>query len=94
MLTGDALLSFGQYARAKAMYEAALAKGGIIDREGVDQTDRALTNLGIAQTHLKDWAGAKATFAKISGAKRKAIAEYWLIYIDQQTAAPAPAPAA
>lgn len=93
MLTGDALLSFGQYARAKAMYEAALAKGGIIDREGVDQTDRALTNLGIAQTHLKDWAGAKATFAKISGAKRKAIAEYWLIYIDQQTAAPAPAPA-
>ena len=87
MLTGDALLSFGQYARAKAMYEAALAKGGIVDRDGIDQTDRALTNLGIAQTHLKDWAGAKAAFAKISGAKRKGIAEYWLIYIDQQSAA-------
>lgn len=89
MLTGDALLSFGQFERAKAMYEAALAKGGIVDRDGVDQTDRALNNLAIAQINLKDWAGAKANFAKISGAKRKGIAEYWLIYIDQQMAAPA-----
>lgn len=89
LLTGDALLSFAQYGRAKAMYEAALAKGGIIDRDGVDQTDRALTNLAIANVHLKDWAGARAALAKITGAKRKGIAEYWTIYIDQQAAQPA-----
>lgn len=89
MLTGDALLSFGQYDRAKAMYEAALAKGGIVDRDGADQTDRALTNLAIVQVYLKDWAGAKANLAKISGAKRKGIADYWQIYIDQQMAVPA-----
>lgn len=89
MLTGDALLSFAQYDRAKAMYEAALAKGGIVDRDGVDQTDRALTNLAIANVYLKDWAGAKAALAKVTSAKRKGIAEYWSIYIDQQSAAPA-----
>jgi hypothetical protein len=89
MLTGDALLSFAQYDRAKAMYEAALSKGGIVDRDGIDQTDRALTNLAIANVYLKDWAGAKAALAKVSGTKRKGIAEYWTIYIDQQTAAPA-----
>lgn len=89
LLTGDALLSFAQYGRAKTMYEAALAKGGIIDRDGVDQTDRALTNLAIANVHLKDWAGAKAALAKITGTKRKGIAEYWAIYIDQQAAKPA-----
>ena len=89
MLTGDALLSFAQYGRAKAMYEAALSKGGIVDRDGIDQTDRALTNLAIANVYLKDFAGAKAALAKVTSAKRKGIAEYWTIYIDQQTAVPA-----
>ncbi|MCC6480325.1 MAG: hypothetical protein IT552_14100 [Sphingomonadaceae bacterium] len=89
MLTGDALLSFGQNERAKKMYEAALAKGGIVDRDGVDQTDRALTNLAIAKVNLGDLAGARADFAKITGAKRKGIADYWNIYIDQQLAKPA-----
>lgn len=97
LLSGDNLLSFGQFARAKALYETALSKGGIVDRDGVDQTDRALTNLAIAKINLGDYAGAKADLAKISGAKRKGIAEYWTIYIDQQmakAATPAPAPAA
>jgi hypothetical protein len=89
LLSGDALLSFAQYDRAKRLYEAAIAKGGIVDRDGVDQTDRALTNLAIAKVHLRDFAGAKAAFAKITGAKRKGIAEYWNIYIDQQIAKPA-----
>ncbi len=86
LLTGDALLSFAQYGRAKAMYEAALSKGGIIDRDGIDQTDRTLTNLAIANVHLGDWAGAKAALAKVTSPKRKGIAEYWSIYIDQQMA--------
>ncbi len=95
LLTGDALLSFGQYARAKAMYETALTKGNIVDREGANQTDRALTNLAIAKVNLGDYAGAKADLAKITGTKRKGVAEYWTIYIDQQMAKPAaPAPAA
>ncbi|MGL5838851.1 MAG: hypothetical protein ACRCY3_10165 [Sphingorhabdus sp.] len=91
LLTGDALFSFGQYARAKTMYETALAKGNIIDRDGVNQTDRALTNLAIAKINLGDYAGAKTDLAKITGPKRKGIAEYWMIYIDQQMMAPAPA---
>jgi tetratricopeptide (TPR) repeat protein len=93
LLVGDNLLSFGQFARAKGLYEAALAKGNIIDRDGVNQTDRALTNLAIAKVNLGDYAGAKADLAQISGEKRKGIAEYWTIYIDQQMAKAA-APAA
>lgn len=89
MLTGDALLSFNQFDRAKAMYEAAVAKGAIVDRDGVNQTDRALTNLAIAKINLGDLAGAKADLAKVSSPKRKGIAEYWTIFIDQQLAKPA-----
>lgn len=96
LLVGDNLLSFGQFERAKGLYETALAKGNIIDREGINQTDRALTNLAIAKVNLGDYAGAKADLAKVSGEKRKGIAEYWMIYIDQQIAkaAAAAAPAA
>jgi hypothetical protein len=52
-----------------------------------------LTNLAIAKVNLGDYAGAKADLAQISGEKRKGIAEYWTIYIDQQMAKAA-APAA
>jgi hypothetical protein len=93
LLTGDSMLAFGKFDRAKAMYEAALSKGKIIDRDGVNQTDRALTNLAIAKINLGDYAGAKADFAKITGPKRKGIAEYWMIYIDQQLGMATPAAA-
>jgi hypothetical protein len=93
LLAGDALFSFGQFERAKAMYETALTKGNIIDRDGINQTDRALTNLAIAKVNMGDYAGAKADFAKVTSPKRKGIAEFWTIYIDQQMANPA-APAA
>jgi tetratricopeptide (TPR) repeat protein len=93
LLVGDNLLSFGQFERAKGLYETALAKGNIIDREGINQTDRALTNLAIAKVNLGDYAGAKADLAKVSGEKRKGIAEYWMIYIDQQIAKAAAAAA-
>ncbi|MBK9431734.1 MAG: hypothetical protein IPN50_04720 [Sphingomonadales bacterium] len=88
LLQGDIILSTGDFARAKKLYEAALAKGGLIDKEGLDQTDRALTNMAIAQYNLNDLAGAKATFAKITTPKRKGVADYWMIYIDQQLAKP------
>lgn len=91
LLQGDIILSTGDYARAKKLYEAALAKGGLIDKEGIDQTDRALTNLAISQYSLGDLAGAKASFAKVTTPKRKGVADYWIIHIDQKMAA---APAA
>ena len=87
LLTGDAMLSFGEYARAQKMYEAALSKGGIIDNDGKDQSDRARMRLAIAKYKQGDMAGAKADFEALTSKHRKAIAEYWLAYID----APAPA---
>ncbi len=84
LLFGDSMLAFGEYARAQRLYEAALTKGGNIDREGKDQTDRARMRLGIAKVMQANFAGAKPDFSGITGANRKAIADYWLIYISQQ----------
>jgi hypothetical protein len=48
----------------------------------------------MSKTMLGDYAGAKADFAKVTGANRKAIAEYWLMFIDHRAnAAPTPAAA-
>lgn len=95
LLNGDAALSFGDYAKAKELYEIAQGKGGLTDNQGADQTDRLLTHLAIAKVNLGDFAGAKADLQKLTGANRKSVGEFWSIYIDQQlapkTAAPAPA---
>jgi hypothetical protein len=82
MLSGDILLAYTEYAKAAAIYAAALAKGGMSDREGKDQTDRALTRLGIAKLYLGDMAAARSAFEKVTSAKRREIADYWLIYMD------------
>jgi hypothetical protein len=84
LLFGENMLGFGEYARAQKLLEAALAKGGIIDRDGKDQTDRARTRLGIAKVMQGNFAGAKTDFEAITHPARKSIAEYWLIYISQQ----------
>jgi hypothetical protein len=91
---GDTALSVGEYAKAKAAYEAALAKGGIVDREGKDLSDRTELRLGIAKVKLGDLAGAKAEFAKVTGDKRKSVADFWQIYVDQLAKAAPAAPAA
>jgi tetratricopeptide (TPR) repeat protein len=96
MLSGDILLAYSEYAKAAAIYEAALAKGGMADRDGKDQTDRALTRLGIAKLNMGDAAGARAAFGKITSANRRELADYWLIHMDQaaaKAAAPATTPA-
>lgn len=85
-LTGDALFSQGKYAEAQSLYELALTKGSIVDNTGQDRTDRTIMRLGITKAYQKDWAGAKAELAKITSGKRKDIAEYWMIYIDQEMA--------
>lgn len=72
LASGDAFLSYGDAAKAEALYQIALAK------PGVDQP-RALTRLGIAQTDQGKYAEAQATFAKITG-PRKPIADLWTAY--------------
>jgi tetratricopeptide (TPR) repeat protein len=72
LASGDAFLSYGDAAKAEALYTIALGK------PGVDQP-RALTRLGIAQTDQGKYADAQATFAKITG-PRKPIADLWAAY--------------
>ncbi len=76
MSAGDVFLSLQDYAQAEAMFALALEKGGV-DR------DRALTRLGIAQSHQNKNAEAKATFAQVSGA-RAPVARMWTAYVDTQ----------
>lgn len=89
LASGDAFLSYGEAAKAEALYQIALTKAG------VDQP-RALTRLGIAQVDQGKYADAQATFAKITTGPRKSIAELWSAYAASKAkpAAAAPAPAA
>jgi hypothetical protein len=95
-LTADSFFSHKDYATAKELYENALSKAPVLDKDGKDQTDRTRFRLAMAKTMLGDYAGAKADFAQITNANRKGIAEYWNIYIDQKSGAvtaPVAAPA-
>lgn len=80
---GDIALSVGEFARAKTAYEAALAKGAIVDKEGKDLSERTVMRLGIVKLKMGDIAGAKAEFAKVTSGGRKAVADYWTLYADQ-----------
>ena len=86
--TGDAMVGYGRYADAIPLYKAALAAGG--------DKDLWTYRLGVAQAHSGDAAGAKASFAQVTG-PRKRLADLWTVKIDTPAAAPAtpePAPAA
>lgn len=94
LLTGDSLLSGGEYARAAKMYETALAKGNIVNKRGENFQDRAALRHGIAQVMLGNGDAAKASFAKVTKpGTTKEIAEFWSIFAATgiQTAAPAAA---
>ncbi|MEP7351426.1 MAG: hypothetical protein ABI668_15965 [Sphingorhabdus sp.] len=93
-LTADSFFSHKDYNTAKELYELALSKGAVLDKEGRDQTDRTRFRLAMSKAFLGDYAGAKADFAMITGSNRKAVAEYWTMYIDQKAATPAAQPAA
>ncbi len=92
-LTGDSFFSHKNYQTAKELYETALGKGPVLDKDGRDQTERTRFRLAMSKTMLGDYAGAKTDFAMVTGANRKAIADYWLMYIDTKSGATA-APAA
>lgn len=78
MASGDAWLSYGEAAKAEALYQIALAKPGA-------DTPRLLTRLGIAQTDLGKSAEAQATFAKVTGL-RAPIAALWSAYAKSKAA--------
>jgi tetratricopeptide (TPR) repeat protein len=91
-LTGDSFFSHKDYKTAKDLYESALSKAPVLDKDGVDQTDRTRFRLAMSKTMLGDYAGAKAEFDMVTGANRKAIAEYWMAFITHRanaTATPA-----
>ncbi len=90
MLFADRLFGFGEFKRAAVNYQAALNKGNLVGRDGVDYKDQALTRLGITKLKAGDFAGAKQEWAKVSGTNRKSIASFWTIYADQRSAALAP----
>jgi hypothetical protein len=92
-LTADSFFSHKDYATAKDLYQTALGKGAVLDKDGVDQTDRTRFRLAMSKAMLGDNAGAKADFALVTSANRKAIAEYWVMHLDQKATAPATQPA-
>ena len=86
LLIADSFLSQRKFDTAASLYELALSKGNIRANDGEDRTGRARMHLAMAKAAQTDWASAKAEFAKITSGKRKDIAEYWMIYVDQQMA--------
>lgn len=84
--TADAYVGYGEYAKAIDLYKVALTKAG---------ADAGLINLhmGWAQALSGDTAGAKASFAAVTG-PRKPIADFWIIHLDHPTIPNAPKPAA
>ena len=88
-LTGDSFFSHKDYKTAKELYESALSKSPVLDKDGGDQTDRTRFRLAMSKTMLGDYAGAKADFNMITGANRKAIAEYWVAFINHRANAAA-----
>ncbi|MFO6447358.1 hypothetical protein ACLBKU_09470 [Erythrobacter sp. NE805] len=78
MAAADALLSYGEYAKAAGFYEKALGLPGA-------DKNLVLTRLGIAQVGTGNTAAARETFAKIEG-PRVPVARLWSAYAAQQAA--------
>ncbi|GAB5489440.1 MAG: hypothetical protein Pars2KO_30100 [Parasphingorhabdus sp.] len=83
LATADAFLGYADFQKAASMYEAAISKGGV-------DNNRAQIGLGIAKAGQRDWQGAKAAFVAVNGV-RQPIANFWALWIDQQSAPAAPA---
>lgn len=81
----DALLSYGEAAKAEDLYKIALSKPG-------GDAARVLTRLGIAQVDQGKHAAAQETFAKVTG-KRAPIARLWSAYAAGKAGSSAPAAA-
>ena len=77
--TGDAYLNYGDAAKAEALYQMALGKSGV-------DKDRVLTRLGIAQFDQANYAGARASFKQVGGA-RAPLARLWLALVNSKSPA-------
>lgn len=76
-VTADAYLGYADYAKAEDLYSVALEKGGV-------NADEVHMRRGLARMELGDMAGAREDFNAIQSGNRQSIAQYWLVYIDQQ----------
>lgn len=74
--TGDAYFGYGEYAKAAALYKAAVEKGSV-------DANVANTRLGMALALAGQRAEAEAAFKAVSG-PRKELANYWLIWLGQR----------
>lgn len=72
--TADALLGYGQYAKAADLYRTAISKGGDVDVPLANQ------RLGIALALAGDKAGAEAAFKAVTG-PRAGVAALWLSWL-------------
>ncbi len=78
--TGNAYLSYGDYAKAAELYRLALQKGGV-------DANEVNTRLGIALARSGDKAGALEALGKVGGTGvRKQIADLWAVWVNKQTA--------
>ncbi len=75
----DALVGYGDYAKAVDLYRIALTKPGV-------NTDEVTMRMGIAQALAGRFADAKASFAKVQG-ERQVLATYWTLWVDRQMGA-------
>lgn len=74
--TADALMSYGQSAKAEALFRASLAKGGA-------DVQRVNTRIGITLFDQGKYAEAKAMFDGVTGI-RAPMARLWSIYASQK----------
>ncbi len=84
LLTGESYMGLRNFTKAQEMYELAMSKGAVRDREGKDQTGRLMLHLAMAKIYQGNFQGGRADLAKIPAGNRKNIGEYWAIYADQQ----------
>ena len=75
--TGSAYLAYGNNAKAIELFRLALQKGGA-------DVDVVNTRLGIALARSGQKDAARQAFQSVTGATRKDIANFWLLWLDQQ----------
>lgn len=75
--TGSAFLAYGENAKAIALFRLAQQKGNI-------DADTVNTRLGIALARSGQKDAAREAFKAVTGPARKDIADFWLLWLDQQ----------
>ena len=77
--TADALMGYGEDARAIPLYKIALQKGAT-DKDTIN------TRIGIASVRSGDLAGARQAFSQVDqNGPRGPLVSYWNLYLDQRS---------